>query len=100
MFARPPRPSRPGEQSNGGDKSYNSVSFPVFTLNAAPVSGGTIALVGNPGPATWYYWAVANYPVGSVISYLGSISNAPNVLSSGNLRFHHAMVLPCLRHFR
>ena len=69
---------------NSGDVSYNSVSFPVFTLNAAPVPGATISLVGNPGPATWYYWAVANYPVGSVISYVGSISNAPNVLSSGN----------------
>jgi hypothetical protein len=60
------------------------IGFPVYTLNAAPVPGATVAVVGVSGQQTYYYWASANYPIGSVISYLGSVSNAPNTLSSSN----------------
>lgn len=69
---------------NGNNPAFDSVTFPVFTLNPAPVSGASIDIVGAPGQATWYFWASANYQLGSVVSSLGSISNAPNTLTSGN----------------
>ena len=66
------------------NKTFDSVTFPIFSLNAAPVPGASIAVVGQPGQATWYFWASANYQIGNVISAIGSIQNAPNTLSSGN----------------
>jgi hypothetical protein len=60
------------------------VTFPVFTLNAAPVPGASIQVSGVSGQQTYYYWAVANFQVGSVLSSLGGISNAPNTLSGSN----------------
>ena len=69
---------------NGNNPAFNSVTFPVFTLNPAPVPGASIATVGASGQAMWYFWASANYQLGSVVSYLGSVSNAPNTLSGGN----------------
>ena len=69
---------------NGDNPAFDSVTFPVFSLNPAPVPGASIALVGQPGQATWYFWASANYQLGSVVSYLGSVSNAPNTLSGSN----------------
>ena len=63
----------------------NQITLPVFEVNAAPASGATLALVGNPGPRTDYYWIVANYLVGSA-SPAGPfpITNAPNVRSGSN----------------
>ena len=69
---------------NGDNPAFDSVTFPVFSLNPAPVPGASIALVGQPGQAMWYFWASANYQLGSVVSYLGSVSNAPNTLSGSN----------------
>ena len=69
---------------NGNNPSVNSLTFPVFTLNPDPVPGASLAVIGQPGQATWYFWASANFQLGSVISYLGSVQNAPNTLSSGN----------------
>lgn len=61
------------------------ITLPVFTLNPAPASGATIALSGNPGPQTIYYWISANYLVGSAnLAGPFPISNAPNVLSVSN----------------
>ena len=64
--------------------TLNSVTFPVYTLNAAPVPGATIRVVGQAGQATWYFWASANFQLGSIVSAIGSITNAPNTLTSSN----------------
>ena len=69
---------------NGNNPSVNSLTFPVFSLNPAPVAGASISIVGASGQATWYFWASANYQLGSVISPIGSLANAPNTLTSGN----------------
>ena len=69
---------------NGNNPSVNSLTFPVFSLNPAPVAGASISIVGASGQATWYFWASANYQLGSVISPIGSVVNAPNTLTSGN----------------
>jgi hypothetical protein len=60
------------------------LGFPVFGLNAVPVSGATLQLIGQPGQATWFIWGVANYQEGSVVSLLGTVTNAANTLSSSN----------------
>ena len=57
---------------------------PIYSLNVSPVKGANRQVVGVAGQATYYYWAVANYPIGSVVSPLGGIRNAPNTLSGGN----------------
>jgi hypothetical protein len=62
----------------------NLAYFPLYTLNVAPVPGASIQLIGPAGQATWYLWASANFPLGSVVSFLGSIQNAPNTLSMSN----------------
>ena len=58
-----------------------------FLLNTStpPVSSAAARIVGNPGPATVYYWIVANYPVGSS-SPAGpfAVANVPNTLSGSN----------------
>jgi hypothetical protein len=73
-----------GQQISSPPVSTSVVTFPVFTLNASPVPGGTINVVGVTGQAAYYYWAVANYPIGSVLSSLGSVANAANTLSGSN----------------
>lgn len=60
------------------------LGFPVFGLNAVPVTGANLQIVGAAGQATIFYWAVANYQIGSVITPIGSLTNAPNTLSGGN----------------
>lgn len=62
----------------------NLAYFPLYTLNVAPVPGASIQLIGSPGQAAWYFWASANFPLGSVVSFLGSVQNAPNTLSVSN----------------
>jgi hypothetical protein len=64
--------------------STSILSLPVYTLNAAPVAGASLALVGSSGQTQIYYWAVANYQIGSVMSPLGNISTAPATLSGSN----------------
>jgi hypothetical protein len=53
----------------------------------APVSvtAANVAVIGNPGPQTYYYWIVANYLVGST-SPSGPFlaANAPTTLSGSN----------------
>lgn len=65
-------------------KTFSSVTFPVYTLNATPVAGANLQVIGAPGQATWCYWGVANFQIGSVISSLGCVQNAPNTLSGSN----------------
>jgi hypothetical protein len=60
------------------------IGFAVYTLNAAPVPGATLAIVGVPGQTTYCYHAIANFPIGSVYSFLGCVTNAPNTLSGSN----------------
>lgn len=60
------------------------LGFPVFGLNAVPLQGATIQIVGQPGQATWYLWAAVNYTEGQVVSSIGTVTNAPNTLSGSN----------------
>lgn len=62
----------------------NLIVQPIYTLNVAPVKGANKQVVGVAGQKTYYYWAVANYPIGSVVSPLGVIRIAPNTLSGSN----------------
>lgn len=66
------------------DLSANSTTFDVFGLNPVPVPGASLTVVGQTGNATWYFWASANFQLGSVVSPLGSVSNAANTLSVSN----------------
>lgn len=63
----------------------SQITMPVFATNPAPAVGATLAIVGNPGPRTDYYWIVANYLAGSA-SVAGPflITHAPNTRSVSN----------------
>lgn len=63
----------------------SQITLPVFTTNPAPAISATLAVVGNPGPRTDYYWIVANYEVGQA-SIAGPfvITSAPNTRSVSN----------------
>ena len=78
LLAQEPLPAGPPAASSG------IYAFPLYTLNVAPVPGATKQIVGVSGQQTYYYWAVANYPIGSVVSPLGRTSITPNTLSSSN----------------
>jgi len=60
------------------------LGFPVYGLNAVPIQGATLQVVGTAGRGLWYIWGVANYQEGSVMSLLGVVTNAPDVLSGSN----------------
>lgn len=65
------------------------VSNRIWVLPGVPtpqqVSSARVSLSGNPGPATFFYWIVSNYPVGnSTPAGPFSITNAPNTLSVSN----------------
>jgi hypothetical protein len=61
-----------------------SVTFPI-SANLAPVTSAAVAVVGNPGPQTYYYWIVTNYTLGaSSPVFVGLTTNAPNALSGSN----------------
>jgi hypothetical protein len=60
------------------------LGFPVYSTNATPVPGASLQVVGISGQATWCYWASANFQIGSVLSSLGCVNNAPNMLSASN----------------
>jgi hypothetical protein len=62
----------------------NLLWMPLYTLNTSPVSGASLAIAGPSGQATYCYWAVANFQVGSAVSSLGCVPNGPNTLSGGN----------------
>lgn len=68
----------------GRSPILDNITFPIFTLNAVPVPGASLQVVGAPGQATWCYWAVANFQIGSVLSPLGCVPNAANTLTSSN----------------
>src|SRR5215813_9593477 len=40
--------------------------------------------VGRPGMRTYYYWVIANYPIGSSVSAPFPIRNAPDLLTAAN----------------
>jgi hypothetical protein len=65
--------------------STSQLTFPLFTLNLTPVTSYSAQLVGNPGPGTYFYWFVANFPVGSTApSGPLQVTGAPNLLSGSN----------------
>jgi hypothetical protein len=68
----------------GSNPTVDNITFPIFTLNAVPIPGASLQVVGAPGQAIWCYWAVANFQIGSVLSPLGCVSNAANTLTSSN----------------
>jgi hypothetical protein len=58
----------------------------ILPLLSPPTGGGaSLALVGNPGPQTIFYWIVFNFPIGSTAP-VGPfvLSGAPNTLSGSN----------------
>lgn len=76
--------SQGGNPITAPTAAFDNVTFPIYTLNAVPVPGASLQLIGAPGQATWCYWAVANFQIGSVLSQLGCVNNAPNTLSGSN----------------
>ena len=61
------------------------IAMPLFTLAPSPATGATIAVIGNPGPQTIYYWIAARYQVGNAaLAGPYTISTAPSPLSSTN----------------
>lgn len=61
----------------------SQITLPVYTLNPAPASGANLAIVGNPGHQTIYYWISANYPVGkATLAGPFLIDQAPGTLSA------------------
>lgn len=71
-----------GQQQPANPVDTQQITMPVFTLAPAPATGATIALGGNPGPQTIYYWISANYPVGKAnLAGPFQILNAPSPLS-------------------
>jgi hypothetical protein len=74
----------PNFPSGAQQISHSLMAFPVYTLNAAPVPGASLQVVGASGQASYCYWAVANYNIGSVLSGLGCVNNSANTLSVSN----------------
>jgi hypothetical protein len=57
----------------------------IITPALAPVATVNAAVVGQPGPASYYYWVVAKYSTGNAApSPAATVINAPNVLNSTN----------------
>lgn len=74
-----------GQQIPPNPVITQQITMPLFTLNPAPATGATIAIGGNPGPQTIYYWVSANYLVGkAALAGPFPILNAPNPLSASN----------------
>lgn len=74
-------------QSTGPATSPGTFSSVTWALQNPPsqVSGVSVQLVGNPGPATLYVWIVAHYVMGpSAPAGPFVLTNAPNVLSVSN----------------
>ena len=72
-------------QTQAPSINTSQLILPVST-QLAPVTSAAVTVVGNPGPATYYYWIVANYtvgatsPTGPFVAQQGS----PNTLSGTN----------------
>ena len=64
--------------------SHQAVLFLPLGVNAAPVTGASLQVVGVPGQTLYCYWAVANYQIGSVLSALGCVNSANATLSGSN----------------
>src|SRR5580693_5964369 len=75
----------PNQSSNSVPVNTTQISMPLFETNVTPATGATLAIVGNPGPRTDYYWISANYLVGNA-SLAGPfvITTAPNTRSVSN----------------
>jgi hypothetical protein len=57
----------------------------ILSQALPPVTAVNAQVVGNPGPATYFYWVVANFSVGNAPPSLAAmIANAPNALSASN----------------
>jgi hypothetical protein len=63
---------------------FTSVSWQLLNP-PQPVPSASVTLVGNPGPATYYFWIVANSTMGSA-NPAGPflLANGPNAFSSSN----------------
>jgi hypothetical protein len=75
-----------GQQNapNSGPGQFTSTSW---TLQNPPtlVGGVSLQLQGNPGPATLYFWIVANFTIGnSNVAGPFILNSAPNALSGSN----------------
>jgi hypothetical protein len=75
----------PGQNVAGPPITTQEIFIPVTSVNLAPATQASVALVGNPGPQKIYYWMVSNFLLGSS-SPVGPFlaANGPNVLTSGN----------------
>jgi hypothetical protein len=61
---------------------FSSLALPLQNP-PSQVTGVSVSLVGNPGPATLYFWIVSNYPMGNSAPAGPFILNqAPNSLAS------------------
>jgi hypothetical protein len=73
-----------GQQVTSTPVTTPILTMPVYTLNVAPVRGANRQIVGVTGQTHYFYWAVANYQVGSIVSRLGGVDTANATLSSSN----------------
>ena len=48
------------------------------------VTNGSSTIIGSPGITQYYYWVVANFPIGSTNGTPIFVSNVPNTLTGGN----------------
>lgn len=75
-----------GQNPNGAPPvgTFSQVDLPLLT-SLPPVTQANTAIVGNPGPGTYYYWLVTNYTFGQT-SPQGPfiVLNAPSILSGSN----------------
>jgi hypothetical protein len=76
------------QQGNPGGQPppgiFSVVELPLLT-DLPPVRNANVAVVGNPGNGTYYYWLVTNYTFGQAPVQGPFIAiNAPTVLTSGN----------------
>ena len=63
------------------------ITLPISASPVAPTQGSATVL-GNPGPATYYFWVVANFPVGNASPAGPFIAqNAPNTISASDTIF-------------
>ena len=78
LWAQPEPPAPP--------VNTTQLNMPLYTVNVVPVPSASVRVIGgSPGSATYYYWLVANYTVGSAkVAGPFLATNAPNVLSGSN----------------
>ena len=62
----------------------SEVILPLYTVNVDPMRGANRQVVGVRGQTMYYYWAVVNYPRGSVMTHLGGVEGGANATLSGS----------------